>query len=575
MNDTEGNKHDASNQLLKSPTGIQGFDEITNGGLPQGRPTLVCGSAGSGKTLFAMEFLVRGATEFNEPGVFLSFEETEEELKQNVSSLGFDLEDLVAREKLFMDYVSIEPSDIVETGEFDLDGLFIRLGDAIETVGAKRVVLDTLEALFAGLPNPTILRAEIRRLFRYLKSKGVTAVATAEQGDGSLTRHGLAEYVSDCVVQLDNRVNEQAATRRLRVVKYRGSQHGTNEYPFLIEQNGISVLPITSMGLDYEAPSEQIPSGLPRLDTMLGGGFYRGSSILVSGTPGTGKTSIAAHFADETCKGGERCLYFAFEESRKQIMRNMRSIGVELAPWEQKGLLRFHNVRPSQYVLEMHLVMMHKLIKEFKPEVVLIDPISNLLTIGNPPEVKSVLTRLIDFMKMDGITALFTSLLVRPSIEETAVGISSLMDTWIMLRDIETNGERNRGLYILKSRGMAHSNQVREFLLTSNGIDLLDVYTGPGGAMTGALRAAQEAKERAQALEHEQEIQRMQRELARERQALDAKISLLRSEFEAREDSLMRAISQAESREDVLAKEDVEIGRLRKADESAPPTQKL
>ena len=575
MNTTEGSKHDASNQLSKSPTGILGFDEITNGGLPQGRPTLVCGSAGSGKTLFAMEFLVRGATEFNEPGVFVSFEETEEELKKNVSSLGFDLEDLVAREKLFMDYVSIEPSDIEETGEYDLDGLFIRLGDAIETVGAKRVVLDTLEALFAGLPNPIILRAEIRRLFRYLKSKGVTAVATAEQGDGSLTRHGLEEYVSDCVVQLDNRVNEQTAIRRLRIVKYRGSRHGTNEYPFLIEQNGISVLPITSMGLDYEAPSEQIPSGLPRLDTMLAGGFYRGSSILVSGTAGTGKTSIAAHFADETCKRGERCLYFAFEESRKQIMRNMRSIGIELAPWEQKGLLHFHNVRPSAYVLEMHLVMMHKLIKEFKPGVVVIDPISNLLTIGKPPEVKSVLTRLIDFMKMDGITALFTSLLAGGSIEETAVGVSSLMDTWIMLRDIETNGERNRGLYILKSRGMAHSNQVREFLLTSNGVDLLDIYTGPGGAMTGALRAAQEAKERAQALEHEQEIQRMQRELARERQALEAKISLLRSEFEAREDSLNRAISQAESREDVLAEERMEIARLRKADEAAPPTQKL
>ena len=574
MNTTEGSKHEASRQLAKSPTGILGFDEITNGGLPQGRPTLVCGSAGSGKTLFAMEFLVRGATEFNEPGVFVSFEETEEELKQNVSSLGFDLEDLVARQKLFMDYVSIELSDIEETGQFDLDGLFIRVGDAIETVGAKRVVLDTLEALFAGLPNPIILRAEIRRLFRYLKSKGVTAIATAEQGDGSLTRHGLEEYVSDCVIQLDNRVSEQTAIRRLRIIKYRGSRHGTNEYPFLIEQNGISVLPITSMGLDYEAPSEQIPSGLPRLDTMLGEGFYRGSSILVSGTAGTGKTSIAAHFADETCKRGERCLYFAFEESRKQIMRNMRSIGVELAPWEQQGLLLFHNVRPSAYVLEMHLVMMHKLIKEFKPKVVVIDPISNLLTIGNPPEVKSVLTRLIDFMKMDGITALFASLLTGGS-EDTAVGVSSLMDTWIMLRDIETNGERNRGLYILKSRGMAHSNQVREFLLTSHGIDLLDIYTGPGGVMTGALRAAQEAKERAQALEHEQEIQRMQRELARERQALEAKISLLQSEFEAREDSLERAISQAESREDVLARERMEIARLRKADEAAPPTQKL
>jgi circadian clock protein KaiC len=519
-----------------------------------------------------MEFLVRGFNEFNEPGVFVSFEETEEELKKNVASLGFDLEDLVARGQLFMDYVSIEPSDVEETGEFDLDGLFIRLGDAIDRVGAKRVVLDTLEALFVGLPNPTILRAEIRRLFRYLKSKGVTAVTTAEQGDGSLTRHGLEEYVSDCVIQLDNRVTEQTAIRRLRVVKYRGSRHGTNEYPFLIEQNGISVLPITSMGLDYEAPSEQITSGLPRLDTMLAGGFYRGSSILVSGTAGTGKTSIAAHFADETCKRGERCLYFAFEESRKQIMRNMRSIGVELAPWEQKGLLHFHNVRPSAFVLEMHLVMMHKLIKEFKPGVVVIDPISNLLTIGKPPEVKSVLTRLIDFMKMDGITTLFTSLLAG-GVEETAVGVSSLMDTWIMLRDIETNGERNRGLYILKSRGMAHSNQVREFLLTRNGIELLDVYTGPGGAMTGALRAAQEAKERAQALELQQEIQRMQRELARERQALEARIALLRSEFEAREDSLERSISQAQSRKDVLAEERMEIARLRKADEADPPTQ--
>ncbi len=575
MNYTEGGRDDASNQLSKSPTGIRGFDEITNGGLPQGRPTIVCGSAGSGKTLFAMEFLVRGATEFNEPGVFVSFEETEEELKKNVSSLGFDLQDLVTREKLFMDYVSIELSDITETGEYDLEGLFIRLGDAIETVGAKRVVLDTLEALFAGLPNPAILRAEIRRLFRYLKSKGVTVVATAEQGDGDLTRHGLGEYVSDCVIQLDNRVSEQAATRRLRVVKYRGSRHGTNEYPFLIEQNGISVLPITSMGLDYDAPSEQIPSGLTRLDTMLGGGFYRGSSILASGTAGTGKTSIAARFADETCKSGERCLYFAFEESRKQIMRNMRSIGIDLAPWEQKGLLCFHNVRPSVYVLEMHLVMMHKLIKEFKPGVVVIDPISNLLTIGKPPEVKSVLTRLIDFMKMDGITAFFTSLLAGGSTEETAVDVSSLMDTWIMLRDIETNGERNRGLYILKSRGMAHSNQVREFLLTSNGINLLDIYTGPGGVMTGVLRAEQEAKERAQALEHEQEVQRMQRELTRERQALEAKVLLLRSEFEAREDNLKRAISQAQSRENVLAKERTEIARLRKADETATQAEKL
>ncbi len=468
--------------LEKAPTGIDGLDDITGGGLPKGRPTLVCGGTGCGKTLFAMEFLVRGASEQGEPGVFMSFEEKSEELAANFASLGFDLDELTASKQLALDYVHIERSEIEETGDYDLEGLFIRLGYAIDSIGAKRVVLDTIEALFSGLDDEAILRAELRRLFRWLKDKGVTAIVTGEQGESTLTRYGLEEYVADCVIFLDHKVSGQMATRRLRIVKYRGSSHGTNEYPFLIDEHGFSVLPITSLGLDHRVSSDRISTGIPRLDAMMGGkGFYCGSSILVSGTAGTGKSSLAAAFVDAACRRGERALYFAFEESSNQIIRNMRSLGIDLEPWEKKGLLRFAAARPTLFGLERHLVTIHKAIGEFKPTAVVVDPISNLMTSASSLEVKSMLTRLIDYLKGKQITAFCTDLTTAASdLEQTEVGISSLMDTWLLLKTIEEKGERNRGLYILKSRGMAHSNQIREFILSDQGIQLLDVYTGAG-----------------------------------------------------------------------------------------------
>jgi circadian clock protein KaiC len=461
--------------LEKCPTGISGLDEITGGGLPKGRPTLVVGSAGSGKTLMSMEFLVNGAMKYNEPGVFVAFEETSEELSKNVASLGFDVQALVAKRKIAIDYVYIERSEIEETGEYDLEGLFVRLGHAIQSVGAKRVVLDTIEVLFAGLPNPAILRAELRRLFRWLKSVGVTAVITGERGDHSLTRYGLEEYVADCVILLDHRVTDQLSTRRLRVVKYRGSAHGTNEYPFLIDEHGMSILPITSLGLAHKVSTEKVPTGIKQLDGMFaGGGYYRGSSVLVSGTAGTGKTSLAAYFADAACRGGKRCLYFAFEESEGQILRNMRSIGLDLAKWTRKGLLKVHSSRPEVQGLERHLVEMHKLIGEFRPEAVIVDPITNLVKVGGRLEVTSMLTRLIDYLKTEKITSLSTSLVTDSSAAEAAAGISSLMDTWIAMQDIECNGQRNRGIMIMKCRGMGHSNQVREFRLTDRGLVIAD-----------------------------------------------------------------------------------------------------
>jgi len=460
--------------LPKSPTGIPGMDEITSGGLPEGRPTLVAGSAGCGKTLFAMEFLVNGAIQYNEPGVFVAFEENAEELAQNVASLGFDLKHLVKQKKLILDHIQIERSEIEETGEYDLEGLFIRLGHAIDTIGAKRVVLDTIEVLFAALPNHTIVRAELQRLFRWLKNKGVTAIITAERGDGTLTRFGLEEYVADCVILLDHRVSDQMSTRRLRIVKYRGSLHGTNEYPFLITKDGISVLPITSLGLDHKASRERISSGIKELDDMLDGkGFYRGSSILLSGTAGSGKTSLAAAFVDAACQRSERCLYFAFEESTSQVLRNMRSIGIDLAPHVKKGLLQYHVARPTLYGLEMHLVTMYDLIKEHKPEIVVLDPITDFFAVGSKAEVKATLTRIIDFLKTNQITALFTSYTSEEDgLDQSIVGISSLIDAWISLRNLESNGERHRGLFVLKSRGMAHSNQIRSYHLTDDGIKI-------------------------------------------------------------------------------------------------------
>ena len=569
MEEAREGVEERDDRLLKVPTGVRGFDEITGGGLPQGRPTLVAGGPGCGKTLFGMEFLVRGATRFDEPGVFVSFEETEDDLVKNVKSLGFNLKELTRQGKIITDYVFIERREILETGEYDLEGLFVRLADSIDTVGAKRIVLDTIEALFSGFPNESILRAEIRRLFRWLKDRGITAVVTAERGRDTFTRHGLEEYISDCVIFLDHRVTSQVSTRRFRIVKYRGSLHGTNEYPFLIDDQGISILPITSVGLDYKISNERVSSGIPRLDTMLGEeGFYRGSSVLVSGTPGTGKTSIASCFAEATCKRGETCLYFAFEESESQIIRNMKSIGVDLQQWVDKGLLRFHAARPTAFGLEMHLVMMHKFIVECKPSTVIMDPISNLVSVGDPDEVKMLLMRLVDLLKQNCITSLFTSLVAgEDDLEGTKIGVSSLMDSWILVRDIEVEGERNRGLYVIKSRGMPHSNQIREFLLTGKGIELVDVYVGPSGVLTGAARAAQEAREKIEEVSSRQEIERKLLEIERRRKVREARIAALRADTESDEEEAKRLLDEADKRETAAAGERERIAELRKADD--------
>lgn len=458
--------------LPKAAAGIQGLDEITGGGLPRGRPTLVAGGAGCGKTLLAMEFLVRGATQFGEPGVFMAFEETAEELADNVRSLGFDLPDLGERGSILIDHVHVERSEIEETGDFSLDGLFIRLGHAIDSIGAKRVALDSIEVLFGGFSNTAILRAELRRLFRWLKDKGVTTVITAERGEGTFTRHGFEEYVSDCVILLDHRIIEQLSTRRLRIVKYRGSTHGTNEYPFLIDESGISVLPITSAGVVYAVSGERVATGISALDAMLGGGVYRGSAVLVNGTAGTGKTSFAAHFAVATCQRDERCLYFAFEESESQLVRNMRSIGLDLASWTRKGLLRFHASRPTMHGLEMHLVHLHKVVNEFQPSAVILDPINAFAAAGTAIDAGAMLMRLIDFLKARRVTAWLTSLAAGVGPTEADVGVSSLIDTLFLLREVELNGERRREMCVLKSRGMAHSHEVREFAMTERGVVL-------------------------------------------------------------------------------------------------------
>ncbi|MCL5808933.1 MAG: circadian clock protein KaiC [Deltaproteobacteria bacterium] len=569
-------KQDADS-LAKCPTGIRGLDEITKGGLPRGRPTLICGCAGSGKTLLAMEFLMRGARDYGEPGVFMTFEETPDDLAKNFISLGFDLHDMESRGLIATDHVVIARSEIEETGEYDLEGLFIRLGSAIDSIGAKRVVLDTVEALFSELPNATILRAELRRLFHWLKDRGVTAIVTGESGDKTLTRYGLEEYVADCVIFLDFRIVEQISTRRLRIIKYRGSSHGADEYPFLIDERGVSILPITSLGLDYPVSTERISTGVPKLDAMLSGkGFFRGSTILVSGTAGTGKTSLSATFADAACRRGERCLYFAFEESPRQIIRNMGSIGLDLDRWVKKGLLKFHSARPSLYGLEMHLVTFHKVIEEFNPRVFIVDPISNLINAGTASEVKSILTRLIDYLKMQKISTFLTDLThYGNSLERTSEEISSLIDTWLLLRDIELKGERNRGLYILKSRGMAHSNQIQEFLLTDEGIDLIDIYTGSGEALTGSARAAQDAEEKAAELACRREADRRFREQERKRKALEAKIAALRAEFAAESEELHLLVEEERIRQAALVEDRVEMTHLRKGKPSDPQAKRL
>lgn len=523
--------------IQKSPTGIYGLDEITEGGLPTGRPTLVCGNAGCGKTLLGMEFLIRGVQDFNEPGVFMAFEETEHDLTQNVRSLGFDLKQMQADGRLVVDHVHVDRSQIDEAGEYDLEGLFIRLGLAIDSVGAKRVVLDTLESLFAGFDNTAVLRAELRRLFLWLKERNVTAVITAERGDGQLTRQGLEEYVSDCVIVLDHRVSEQVSTRRMRIVKYRGTTHGTNEYPFLIGDRGINVLPITALGLDHIASNDRVSTGVAKLDQMLGGkGFFRGSSVLVSGTAGTGKTSLAGHFADATCRTGERCLYYSFEESSSQILRNLLSVGLDLKPWIKSGMLQFHTSRPTLYGLETHLALMLRTIEEFKPSAVIVDPVSNFVTSGSNRESQLMLVRLIDALKLRNCTAFMVNLVSgNESAEQTEIDISSLVDTWILLRDIELGGERNRGIYILKSRGMAHSNQIREFVLTERGVDLLDVYVGPEGVLTGSMRVAQEARELEEAQKRARAFELNERQMQRRRQAILAQIASLEADLASEE----------------------------------------
>jgi circadian clock protein KaiC len=552
-------------QLEKSLTGIAGFDQITNGGLPKGRPTIVCGGPGCGKTMFAMEFLVRGATEFNEPGVLMTFEETGDEMTKNVASLGFDLKSLAARKKIMLDYVKIEPAEIQETGAYDLEGLFVRLQYAVDKIGAKRIVLDTLEAVFSGFANSGILRAEIRRLFRWLKDRGLTTVVTAERGDGNLTRYGLEEYVSDCVIFLDHRVNEQVSTRRMRIIKYRGTSHGADEYPFLIDDRGFSVLPSSSMRLNHNVSNQRLSSGVPDLDAMLEGkGFYKGTSILVSGTAGSGKSSLGASFAAQTCSEGRKALYVAFEESPLQASRNMRSIGIDLAKHMSKGLLRFEAWRPTQSGLEMHLLRIHKLIEEFEPDVVIIDPVSNLM-IGNLNEVNSMLMRLIDFLKTRQITAMFTSLTQgsQKDFEQTDVGISSLIDTWILVRDLELNGERNRCIYVLKSRGMAHSNQVREFVISRDGIHLLPVYIGSGVVLTGSARLNQEARERAEKLARQQSVDEKTRARERRRKAVEAQIAALRVELANEETEASLIASEGLNNERRLAQDISEMSSFR------------
>jgi circadian clock protein KaiC len=521
-------------RLAKCPTGIHGLDSITGGGLPRGRPTLICGGAGSGKTLFGMEFLVRGIQQ-GEPGVFMSFEEREKDLIENVASLGYDLAALSEKESLIIDQVVIERSEITEAGEYDLDGLFIRLAGAIAAIGAKRVVLDTIEMLFGALTDTQVIRAELHRLFTWLKEKGVTTIITGERGDGTLTRYGLEEYVSDCVISLDQRVINQIATRRLRVVKYRGSAHGSNEYPFLIDEHGITVLPITSIDLNYKASSETISTGVAKLDAMLGlGGYFRGSSVLVSGTSGTGKSILAAHFANATCRRGERCAYFAFEEAPDQIIRNMRSVGIDLDAWRTAGVLHFRAFRPSTFGLEVHLSMMLKSLEEIEPRVAIVDPVSSLVGAGTESDTHSMLMRLIDLLKTRQITTFLTSLTAGMPAEQTEIGVSSLMDTWVLLRNLESAGERSRTLAIIKSRGMNHSNQARELILSNDGADLADVFVGPnGGILTGSARAAQESADAAVAIAMTEETAVKQASLLRKRKVIEAKIAEMEADLAA------------------------------------------
>ena len=509
---------------------------------------MVCGPAGSGKTVFGIEFVLHGA-EMGEPGVYVSFEETKERIYRNINSLGHDPEKLVRNKQLYIDYIDARPQGDAEVGEFELTGLFLRLERALDSVKGKRVVIDGAEALFSAFQNKFIVRRELGRLFRWLDEKGVTCVLTAEQGEGTLTRHGMEEYLADCVIYLDHRITDQLSTRRLRVIKYRGAPHSTDEFPFLIDDDGICVLPLTSLGLNHLASAERLPTGIKSLDEMFGGkGFFRGSSILVSGTAGTGKSSIAATFVASACARGERALYFAFEESKDQICRNMRSIGLDLEKWVRKGMLCFETFRPTVYGLESHLANIEKITLRHKPRIVVIDPITNFTSLGSTSEVKNMLMRLIDYLKTFQITALFTSLTEGGApVEQSSVGVSSLIDTWLLVRDIEMSGERNRGLYVLKSRGMSHSNQIREFVITDKGLDLVPVYVGTdGNIVIGAARAAKASEEEA-AARTARVTEKTRADTRRQRQrAFEAEQTALRARFEVQE----REIAAEELREE-------------------------
>jgi circadian clock protein KaiC len=558
-------------ELAKTPTGISGLDEVTGGGLPKGRPTLICGPAGCGKTLLALEFLVRGITLFNEPGVFVAFEESADDLVANVASLGFDLAQFEAAGQLVIDHVNVVSGEMEETPDWNLDGLFMRLGAAIDAVGAKRVVIDTIETIFGAFSNTAILRAELRRLFDWLKERGVTAVITGERGDGSLTRYGIEEYVSDCVIVLDHRVTEQTSTRRLRILKYRGSLHGTNEYPFLITESGVSVLPITSLGLQHTVSGERVSTGVARLDAMLGdGGFYRGSTVLVSGSAGTGKSTLAASFCDATCSRGDRALYFAFEESEAEILRNMASVGINLSQWVSAGLLQIRCFRPSLFGLEAHLFAMQKHVDEFDPAVVVKDPVSAVLRTGTGADVSAMLTRQVDFLKARGVTALFTSLIRDDDQIQSAQEMASLVDTWLLLKTLEGNGELNRTLYVRKSRGMAHSNQIREFLLTSHGIELADVYVGPQGVLTGSARQAQEAKELSDGTARQEILEERRVSLERRRESVQAQTAALWREFEDEADIVGRLLTHGSTGVEDRAGQRAEQRRLRRGDKDEP-----
>ena len=556
------------NAIQKAPTGVKGFEDITFGGLPKGRPTLVAGGAGSGKTMFAMEFIVHGAMDYGEPGVYVTFEENVNDLKQNFASVGYDLEKLIEEKKIIIDHVFLDRSLILETGEYDLEALFIRLGYSIDSIGAKRVALDTIEVLFSGLSNHALLRSELVRLFRWLKERGITAVVTGEKGELTLTRYGLEEYIADCVILLDSRVMEQINTRRLRIVKYRGSTHGMDEYPFLIGKEGIIIFPITSIKTDYKLSREKISSGIQKLDVMLDGkGFFRGSAILYTGTAGAGKTSFAAYYVDAACRRGEKCLFIAMEETQDQIVRNMRSIGLDLEQWVKKGLLEFYVTRPALYGLEMHIVMIEDLLKRYQPNNLVMDPISDFTTIGGGKEVKSMLVRLQDIMKEREITCVYTDLITGDiNTRQAEVYISSMIDTWIMLRNMEFNGERNRSLTIIKSRGMPHSNQLREFKFSDKGIDLIAPYIGPAGVLMGSAKVIQEAKDKAHITDVQREIEHKRTLLAEKRRVYEARKVAVEAEFHTEEAALAKSIEQVKQGLEIINLDRSVMARERKAE---------